>query len=436
MTLFAWLVEGLERPTVRTFYGRVADDRILDDGQHARTFEKDKGYFEIRLAELYLRNRGELLRNFVPMGVVACAFRYGDTDLTVPFVVSGEALQEALNVPVKNKSQYIEIRNSLVAGPIPYRGRDVGVFVGLYRTEVSAFTKSLFGLVDRVATAFDLANLSSYLKVGEILRDSLRDVLGMEAVEFCFGTHDVFEGAGTSPQRFRSGYLAYVNAAENTVDGDRLWVRNGRLHEGADAASLNPFGNHDYCLVKINHLPNRDDFNRLSFHDHWRAAQDMIWTGQIDKARLFGLPELAKAVAQSADLIDDDKTVAMATYMANFHREVERWRGANEPEIPISPTRGRRSTATSATNMLRKAAGNARVALSSDDVSEALNDLATHAPKIPSIWEGGQRIDLDLRLPEQLSALRAELRQPSVDPDQLATAIALDAADTVRQGIA
>ncbi len=60
-----------ERPTVRKFYGRIPGERVLDPGFKVQIFTPGDAYFRIRIAEMFLRNRGELLRDFVPLAVVA-----------------------------------------------------------------------------------------------------------------------------------------------------------------------------------------------------------------------------------------------------------------------------------------------------------------------------------------------------------------------------
>jgi hypothetical protein len=419
----------MQRQTVRKFYAPLPESNIADEDFEIRTFEKGKGYFEIRLSEMYLRNRGELFRDFLPMAIVTADFSYAGEHRVVPFVVSADKLANALKAPVKN--EYVELRNTKVAGPIPYAGGDVGLFVGLFRTEVNDFSRTLFDFVGNLAQAFDVTQLTGYLKAGEILRDGMRALFGMKQVELCLGTRDEFTDHGLgSARQFRSGYLAFIDAPERQYDADRLWSRGARLYQGDHVGALKEIRDDNYCLVAIDYRGNRSDHANLPFHRLWTETQDMIWNGRSDMADLFGLPALAKAVVQSPDLTSDDKSAAIQLYKANYELEIERFNMIHHPTTKAPATRGRGLGNLDAPAMMQKAAHVARMAGLGEDTERTLALLAKNIGAMRGLPEATERIDLDRAMANQLASLRQTKGLQLPDPAKLAEALAIDAIDT------
>ena len=90
------------------------------------------------------------------------------------------------------KGQRVEYCNTTVAGPLPYVGDNVCIFVGLFRLAVSDLSKTLFGCIEQIADAFSIPGFSSYLSLAKVVTGVLPDLLGMKNMEFRFGTRDEF----------------------------------------------------------------------------------------------------------------------------------------------------------------------------------------------------------------------------------------------------
>lgn len=421
----------IERQTIRKFYAPLPECNIAGDDFETRTFDPDNSYFEIRLSEMFLRNRGELFRDFLPMAIITVDFSYAGEHRVVPFVVSTDTLADALKAPIKD--EYVELRNTKVAGPIPYAGGDVGLFVGLFRAQVTDYSRVLFDLVDKVAKAFDVTELTDYLKAGDILRDGLYGLFGMKQVELCLGTRDEFtDHVSGSARRFQSGYLAYIDAPENKYDARHLWSRDARLYKGDRLEDLHEIRDANYCLVAVDYRKSRSDHSSLPFHKHWEEIQSMIWDGQLEKADLFGLPALGKAVAQSPDLTRDDKSAALLAYKLNHEEEIKRYTDFHRPTTTAPATRGRGGGHLGPKAMMQKAAWVARSAGLGEDTANSLTFLADNMGAIAAMAGGADRIDLKKVMAGQLAAVRELEGQNLPDPNMLAEALALDAIDTFR----
>jgi hypothetical protein len=430
---FSQLFDKLvERPTVRKFYGRVPGERVLEPGFQVQAFTPGDAYFRVRIAEMFLRNRGELLRDFVPLAMVASEFYYDGERRSVPFVVSNQILDEALRNPVEN--EVVELFNTTVAGPIPYLSDRVGLFVGLFRTEVNDLAGGLFGLISNLATAFNAGQLTAYLKIGDVLQAGIRDILGMKSVEFCFGQRDEFGSGSGSSAPFESGYLLFVNGSESEVAGDRLWVKEGRLFQGERETTVKRYVEHDYCLLAIDHLPQRNDEVELGFHRIWEETQDLIWAGNLEQARLFGLSRLAKAVVKSPDLIDRDKTDLLETYKGNFEAEVSRYRMIHEPAVTRNATRGGDAPGLVGAAMIQKMA----VVAEKRRAEQVATSMRQLAGRYEALYQPGgeQRVVLDQgRMKAQLAALRATDGRTRPDSATLAELMVEDSIDTLEKGL-
>jgi hypothetical protein len=237
------IVCGKQDAGTRKFYTTVPDEHIEDPSYQTATVAMNRDYFRVRLCEMFLKDKTNYISKCIPMTVALNMFGYGGRQCTVPVLVGNQMLS-AIEKYVKNES--IEFRNVPIIGPVPHTGEDFRLFIGLYRVAVGSVAKSLFGVINNLVGAFDLAHLSPYLGIAERIGDGLADLIGLDEVEMRLGTMDTF-GSGTSTLRNR--FLLCVNAPEHEVDAGRLWIRNGRLYTGDSMASSSSYSRHDYCLV-------------------------------------------------------------------------------------------------------------------------------------------------------------------------------------------
>jgi hypothetical protein len=423
----------------RIYYNRVEDGFIVEPSITSRDFEADKGYFEIRLSECYLRNRSELLSRYIPVVLSVCEFDYSGKRHAVPFFVDIRKILEPLSIPIRGDA--LELQNTRIVGPIPYLGGDVGLFVGLFRAATVDYLSGVFDLLGRLFKAFDATQLTTYLQVSEILVEGLKDMMGLKDVEPYFGIGDQFV-AQRSPKRFRSGFLTYINAPERELAATNFWVKGGRLYEGDKEKPVKPYDHYDYCLVSIEHLEQRRDLATLPFHKLWQEAQAMVWKeGQIDKARTYGLPALAQAISGSPDLIPDDQSIALQLYKANFEREVERYLSIRGPSTETG-TKGARGGITSVSRgkaviselgakpMLQKAASIAEKSLKDKNIKAAFLNLADHFESVLGPMKGEDMFDLSNEtIAQQLDNLR-KTQVSFPDPKRLAEVIIRDAIHT------
>ena len=170
---------------------------------------------------MFLRDAREYLRSFVPMAVVVTDFAYeargeGGSRRTLPFLVGSKLLSEVHDYVEGKPVEYLDTK---VAGWIPYRGDDIGLFVGLYRLQVGDLAKELLDVLQNITGTFDVANVSGYMSSARVLTDGVARIMGMEDVEFRTGAKLAFSDRSTDHNAFRQGYIAYINATDTQLAG-------------------------------------------------------------------------------------------------------------------------------------------------------------------------------------------------------------------------
>jgi hypothetical protein len=86
-------------------------------------------------------------------------------------------------------------------------------------------------------------------------------------------------------------YIALLNAVRGSTRAENYWVKNSGLLFGADGESATPLTGLDYMLLRIETLPERDDWDSLStINEPWQKAIDALT--QVDAA---GNPRVADA---------------------------------------------------------------------------------------------------------------------------------------------
>lgn len=418
------LTEALLRTrSVRKFYTPVTKDHILDDDHTQETFAPDKAYFILTLSEMYLRDRREYWRGFIPVCIVVSEFNYDNQKQVVPFFVSNQLLSSVENLV---KGQSVEYYNTTVAGPLPYLGDNVCIFVGLFRLAVSDLSKTLFGFIEQITDAFSIPGFSSYLNLAKVITDGLPDLLGMKDMEFRFGTRDEFTSSKRKGHSFQQGYLAYINCPEQDIKTEHLWVKNGHLLKGSSRDSHSRYFDKDYCLLKIDHLMERDDYQSLPFYDLWEKIKDKIWDGEIEKARKELLPRLAREVALSPDLIRNDRFHVQQMFKLNFECEVDSYFKLTDQNSKRTPhsTRGSDEQLTPRGKIQRMARIGKDI---SKDVGKAMFDISNKWEHIPHLQPRTKHDQLTKQqFNEQLRTIREISIIDKPDPNALAESLVAD----------
>ena len=427
MSIINDLLDHIKRvPAQPRFYHRIPDDHMLDDRVTSLPIKKDNSYIDIRLSEMFLANRSEYFQGFIP-------FTLAITDMlcdheaspacreSIPFIVGNQLLAPIVS-NLQNES--VEYRDTRIAGPLPYVGDDLGLFVALYRAKVSDLSKQLFEFLDNLVNTIGMGNVSSYLKMGESLVRGLSALFGVgKDIEYRLGAKYTFKDSPGDPSELKEGYIVYINCPESEMDAERLWVKNHRLHTG-NREDNSPFRANDYCLIRVDQKTTRP-YESLPFHEVWKQAKDFIWNGNHEQADALFL-YLAQQVARSADLTQSDRFQVQLIYKANFEREIERFHHLRHP-VTESTTRTRGGwTGSDARSVIQMTAEIAEKEKMPMGLQNSLWEIREHWEDIPYLSDPITDFVLtDEVFNDQLRALSNIIQTRDQDPESLARTFAL-----------
>jgi hypothetical protein len=423
-----------EEQTVLKFYQRIPDQQILMPGYTPQVMQPQESYFEIRLAEMFLANQRQYTNRFIPLGIILTDFLYNRQRESVPFLVGNQILK---GLEKYVAGQFVEYYNTRIAGPVPYIGDDVGLFVGLFRSKVEDLSERLFSFLETVVGAFDLGQLTPYLKIAQQVRTGLDSILGAsgQKVQYRLGYRDVFVDPEQKPndlKKFRSGYLAYINCPENALDPASLRVDEDRL-KIQKAGALQPLRSYDFCLVHLDSMDKRNDYKTFPFYKYWLDAVTRLHEGSIPSAE-GKLMEFTVQLSVSPDLTEKHRQHMIALFQANFDQQIERIRGRKGGKIERDSTRSAEITGDmTAADSLQNIAMLAEKVKGAKEKKavQALWDVHQNWSRIPYLqdlpkdfdWRHGKDEDINRLINDQLQVVGQVSKVTEPNPQGLADAL-------------
>ncbi len=315
----AGLLPGGRLPKGKRIRAMIHPDRVLDGPSSGAPIDPDRHYFAIRLIEMDLKDRVRLWQEFDPIAVILSRFDYDGATRDVPFIVSSDLLKP---IAKQISDAPVGLRNVQVVGPVPYKGKPVGLYFGLHAARKRDLVEHLLGSLGTIFNRLQVQSVAAQLALGQALYRNVLDLLRLDSLEYKCGNYQEFSDLDGDHTRFRDSYQLDLVTEDETLSAEQLWVRNGELLTGADAANLSRIEDCDYCLVKIDGITARGDYHRLPFHETWTEVQSLIQGQQFEDAKVVFLG-LMRALPGSPDITNEDRFSLVKTYTYAFDREVE-----------------------------------------------------------------------------------------------------------------
>lgn len=283
------------------YYCRLPDRQVLDRPS-GDPIAPDEHYAVVRLAEMFLGTSRRLWRRFSPL-VHSFVNTGGAAD---QHSVAGPGRLQDLG---DTNLDRVIVLNQRVAGPIPYRGDELGVLCGLYSVPRA---DSVAALMNTLGAISELAGpqAAAAAKIADVVKSGVDSILGLGSTDLQLAVRDTF-GAGGNP--LRSGFHVAVGTSPNNVPAEELWLRDGRLHHGRSAALARPFTGNDYLVLQIERLDHRPDWAGLPGLMQYEARFSEVLRGagnanakraELNAAwpqfreSLIGSPDLTRADAE------------------------------------------------------------------------------------------------------------------------------------------
>lgn len=403
------------------------EEAAADESLRANEF-----YFEIRLCEMYLRKQAEGGRTFVPrmLAITQCQYE-GDGALTLPVAVGEQILSQIdAQTGTVDPARAIAFSNCLLAGPMPYRGGDIGFFGGLYRLEQGNWADSVFNLVSDVTGGLGL-DLSKYVDIGRKVADQLPGLLGADTGDWRLGHYGpIYKEA----DGFFDRYLVLFRAEGEALDTAALHPveEHGqeRLLHGSDG-ERRPFADRDYLLIRLRSRRRRGDYSRFGFYQRYNDVKKFVSDRESGRAK-WAEAELMHGIATCPDLTETHKLELIGI----FKLRLEEWRQALDPDAqpgaaPASAGNFRGAVAAGVeTEIGRTAALASEHSLSGDTVDTllTLSDQYATLRDTPAFTRLGDLTDeaSDDAIDEMLAA---------IDSQRIVKGKASDLADAIKIGL-
>jgi hypothetical protein len=291
--------------------GFLPEDNCKPAGVVGRTIAKDRMYFELRAHEMFLASNRVLWATHDPVAVVAVSFIYNGEVISIPRVV-GPSLVTAAGGPSGAPGQAMHgtvLKDTLIAGPYPYRGGDVDVTVRLYAAQRDNKVRAVLRTAERLTAAIaDPGGIATFERTTEAVVSAIESVFGLAPMRYLAGAR---LAARKAVQPFRSGYVAVLVPPASrlgalNVSDDRLCCDTCEGHR--------PFEGSDFVLLGIHGKEYRDDESRLPFYRlrnrAFRAVADGEESWQRAKGYLISAyqemtdsPDLTQAQVTSVKLV-------------------------------------------------------------------------------------------------------------------------------------
>jgi len=323
--------------------------------------QAEAGYFQVHVSEMYLSFERKLWQQLAPATLCICDFKYGPqaTEVRVPFFVSNKMFQGISEGGTEPDKVSIQLRDTRVLGPVPYRGGEVGLFAGLYRTVIADERKALFSVFDKLLGAAQVTAILPYVQMAEKISDELSAMFGMREVQCVVAAREVFR---RDMQPLKGTYLALLDCEERDVKELPLQVDNGRLRIGAAAGGA-AFDRCDYCLLRLDTSDMRDDVTSLSFHQQWKLARSHLLAGESGPARA-ALLACQRLIVESDDLTEDHRSKLLEFYQAAFLKEQKRIDAADAGPGMSEGHRGARSFSSAMASLANMSTNKPRLSAS------------------------------------------------------------------------
>jgi hypothetical protein len=357
------------------------------------------GYFQVRLTDMSLTDDRRWLQEIVPATFFLIDFDYDSTTVRQPYFVSNQLLS-MMPAGVDLRKLRVHFKDTLVAGPVPYAGGEVGLFVGLFQSAIDDKRAALFSVFETLFGSIELGMLTPYVKLADKLSEQVLLCLGGADIKCLLAERRVI-GQHALPER---GYLAFLSGRDGQIDTAGLEVRDGVLQRAGV-----PVQDVDYCLIRVEHLAFRNDYSKMPFNEVLARARTAKRAGRAPEAQAL-LLECAREIDACPDLSTAQKSALIESSAAALY---------GTPILAEAPTRdGMPSPIWAIQNQAQQALGIAYNEKLLSPSFQRISDLATRLSQSPPS-EG------PLAEAEILAHLKAASKTPAPPPpNELVRALA------------
>lgn len=227
-------------------YARIPANKNPEGLSHVPA-EPESGYLGVWLTSFRIRDVRKGLKKF-----------YGTVHsfINLPVLDGKKADFQVVTTPgnlqsvdAKNIDRII-VLNQRLLGPIPYRGGDLTVEVGLFSVKEADLAGPFLSVLESMSKVAGVSFVSAALPFAGPIRDGINLLAGA-------GDDSILEiGMSQVYQPVESGYFVIMRAKQGQVDPAKFRIDNG--HQLVDDQSGQSIGGFPYLVFRIDLSPRRD----------------------------------------------------------------------------------------------------------------------------------------------------------------------------------
>jgi len=237
--------------------------------------------------------------------------------LSLPVAVGQQILERiGTMIGTDGNDRAISFANCLLAGPMPYRGNDIGFFGGVYRVERGNWADTAFDLVADLTSEFGV-DISKYTNLGRKLLTGLPGLLNMGSDDWRCGHYGPLYKEGDD---YFDRHLILLSDEGPELGAGALEVRQEDSQEALhirNGGGSRPFTERDFALFRLRSRKTRGDYARFKFNDRFREARDLLTQGSPERAEWAHL-QLLQEISNCADLTDGHQLQLAAAFDLKF----------------------------------------------------------------------------------------------------------------------
>ncbi len=324
MGLWEFLGGISHRPTTGLTSFRIKDENVDVAERAGVRIQGDQHYLQIWLREMCLRDDRVWFTNRAPLVHSVAVLKFGDQSVELSSV-AGKSTLQMQNSSLNRSAQL----NFELTGRVPFRGGSVQFDCGLNSIQLSNIIEKFTNVVSEFAAKLAQPQVSAAVSVAGSIANGVQSLLGAGESEPKLYYRNTFtDEAGGEP--LRSGFFLLSEKAHGSLSPDQAWVKGGRLHFGSTLASAQPADPHDYLLIEIAALEQRDDVAQFSqIAQPFQEALSAKLVGDMERAQQ-SLIQARIAAFRHPDLTGADKRRVIAA----MNKEFSEFTGAFELSAP------------------------------------------------------------------------------------------------------
>ncbi|MFX0074296.1 MAG: hypothetical protein ACFE96_02560 [Candidatus Hermodarchaeota archaeon] len=260
-----------------------------------KQFARNQTYLQTYMTSQFLKYSAGFWTGFQPVTISLIELLYNGQTITFPYILGQDALTEFKDESISGGGR-IMYRNMSLAGPIPYCGSDITLFVGLVKRKTDdGWIGAAFNFIESIGKATGIAQVGNILSIAGPIVNGIETLLGIDNnAEIVTGVMRGYSDDTTAQEVLEPGYYVQINKDMDERDKALFYVKDDLLYKrvgdltNEDNIQIELYTENDYLLYRVECLTERTDLESFDFHRKYKEAEKLLKgvNASMVKARL------------------------------------------------------------------------------------------------------------------------------------------------------